>query len=140
MKMKRLAGAVLTLALSLSAHAQTYQVANSTGGQQVAGAPIAQAISTVNQIANNAQYTANVATNTANYAQYTAGVANNTANYAQAVASDAQAQANAARSRVEYTAWYNWAYTRAAAISSCMAVGGNPIYCQAVNDTTWPAP
>ncbi|WP_298706151.1 hypothetical protein [Variovorax gossypii] len=140
MKLFSRAAVAAGLALAgLSASAQ-FQVANSTGGQQVAGAPIAQAISSVNQIANNAQYTAYNAQNTANYGVEVAGAARNTANYAQAVASDAQAQANAARNRVEYTAWYNWSYTRAAAISACMATGANPVYCTIVNDSTWPAP
>ncbi len=133
MKMKPLVGAALALALGLSAHAQQLQIADSTGGRQIAGAPIAQAISAVNIVASDAKATAN-------WAGDVAGSARNTANYAQAVASDAQAQANAARSRVEYTAWYNWSYTRSAAISACMATGGNPVYCSVVTDSSFPAP
>lgn len=136
----RAVAVVLVAMGSLSVSAQSYQVANSTGGQQVAGSPIANAISVVNQIANNAQGTANNAQSTANWSSQVAQNANNVAYSAQGTANDAWNRANNAQARANYVGWYNWNYTRATAISNCMATGGNPVFCTVMADSQYPAP
>ncbi len=62
------AGGVIACAVVLPAAAQTFQVANSTAGSQVAAAPINQIVANLNAGINNAQWTANSANNQANYA------------------------------------------------------------------------
>lgn len=140
MKMKPLVGAALALALCLSAHAQgvSFAVADSTGGRQIAGVGIDQAaiyngISDARGRAQNAQGMAEWAGQTAQSASQVASAAQGTASYAVGRAADA-------RARADYTAWYNWNYTRATAISNCMATGGNPVYCSAMADSMYPAP
>jgi len=117
MKMNPLAGAALVLTLAFGAHAQTYQVANSTGGQQVAGAPIAQSIAYVNSVANNAQGTANNAQSTANWS-------GQVAQDARQIANNAQGTANWAANGVNVS--YNYIISTAA--SSCAASMGNLSY------------
>ncbi|EJL79290.1 alanine-zipper protein [Variovorax sp. 2RAF20] len=120
MKMNPWAGAALVLTLAFSAHAQTYQVANSTGGQQVAGAPIAQSIAYVTSLANNAQGTANNAQSTANWSGQVAQDARQAANNAQAVASNAQGVANRALNGVNV----DYEYIVITAANSCAATAG----------------
>lgn len=138
MKMNPLAGAALALALSLSSHAQQLQIADSTGGRQIAGVGIDQAaiyngISDARGRAQNAQGMAEWAGQTAQSASQVASAAQGTASYAVGRAADA-------RARADYTAWYNWQYTRNTAIAGCMATGGNPIYCTVAADSMYPAP
>ena len=108
-----------TLALSLtalSAHAQTFQVASSVAGQQVAGAPINQ---------GDIYYRINIAQGAANVAQGTAADA-------QWRASNAQNTANSLIARVDRT----WELS----IADCaLALGGVQwlAYCHAVNPRPW---
>lgn len=118
--------------ISVSASAQTFLVANSTGGSQVAASPISQVVANLQGNINNAQYTANVANNQANYAAAVGNNAQNSANYAQAVANNAQYTANVIAGRVDAT----WDL----AIRDCaLALGGLQAiaYCQAVNPWPW---
>jgi len=135
-KLKRAVRAIQFLAaglvISVSASAQTFLVANSTGGSQVAASPISQVVANLQGNINNAQYTANVANNQANYAAAVGNNAQNSANYAQAVANNAQYTANVVAGRVDAT----WDL----AIRDCaLALGGLQAiaYCQAVNPRPW---
>jgi hypothetical protein len=135
-KMTSAVRAIQVLAASLvvcvSASAQTFLVANSTGGSQVAAAPINQVVANLQSNINNAQYTANVANNQANYATAVGNNAQNSANYAQGLASNAQNTANAVAGRVDAT----WDL----AIRDCaLALGGLQAiaYCQIVNPRPW---
>lgn len=135
-KLKRAVRAIQFLAaglvISVSASAQTFLVANSTGGSQVAASPISQVVANLQGNINNAQYTANVANNQANYAAAVGNNAQNSANYAQAVANNAQYTANVIAGRVDAT----WDL----AIRDCaLALGGLQAiaYCQAVNPRPW---
>ncbi|VTU44935.1 hypothetical protein [Variovorax sp. RA8] len=142
----QLLAAGLAVACALPAFAQTFQVANSTAGSQVAAAPISQIVANLNAGINNAQWTATVANNQATYAtqvgnnaQATANWAGDVANYAANTAADAwnrannaQATANAVAGRVDAT----WNL----AIADCaLALGGVQwiAYCQAVNPRPW---
>jgi len=102
-----IAAGVLVLLAASAVHAQ-YQVANSTNGSQVSGAPIKQALTTLNgqvataqATANGAQASANSAWNYADAAYtsavnaYNTGVnAYNTAVFAYQTGANAQASAN----------------------------------------------
>lgn len=136
--MNLLAGTMLALARSFSAHAQQYQIADSTGGHQTGGIGIDQAaiyggINDARGRAMNTQSHAEWAGQTAQSASQVAAAAQGTASYAVGRAADA-------RARADYVASYNWNYTRAAAISACMAIGAPPAYCAVVNDSTFPPP
>lgn len=130
--MKPLVGAALAfaLALSLGAHAQQFQIADSTGSR-TAGVGIDQAA--IYGGINDARGRAMNAESQAVWAAQAAQSAQGTASYAVGRAADA-------RARADYVAWYNWNYTRATAISNCMATGGNPVYCSAMADAMYPAP
>ena len=133
MKMKKsLAGAALAVTLAFSAHAQTYLVASSTGGNQVAAAPLNQIVATLQSNINRAQSTATDASNQAYYATTVGNNAQNTANYAQGAANNAQHTANVVAGRVDAT----WEL----AIRDCaLALGGLQAiaYCQIVNPRPW---
>ena len=139
MKMTQLISMLALVTFAAGAQAQIlYEVANSTGGQQVAGVGIDQAaiyggINDARGRAQNAQGMAEWAGQTAQSASQVAATAQGTASYAVGRAADA-------RARADYTAQYNWSYTRAAAISACMATGASPAYCAVVNDSTFPPP
>jgi hypothetical protein len=138
MKMNQLAGAAMAFALSLGAHAQQLQIADSTGGRQTAGIGIDQ--SAIYNGINDARGRAMNAQGMAEWAGQAAQNASQVASAAQGTASYAVGRAADARARADYTAWYNWNYTRATAISNCMATGGNPIYCTVAADSMYPAP
>jgi hypothetical protein len=137
-----------TLALAataLSAPAQTFQVANSVGGQQIAASPINQA-DIYNRI-NIAQGTANSAQGTANDAQWRAASARETADRAQSSANWAgQVAQNAQSTANQGVRWADtaWGYARAVNISSCtMSNGGTPAAlatCTVIADNLFPHP
>lgn len=140
MNTKSLFFALASLSAAIGAHAQgvSFAVADSTGGRQIAGVGIDQAaiyngINDARGRAQNAQGMAEWAGQTAQSASQVAAAAQGTASYAVGRAADA-------RARADYVAWYNWNYTRAAAISACMATGASPAYCAVVNDSTFPPP
>lgn len=122
----------LVLACALPVAAQTYQVANSTAGSQVAAAPINQIVANLNNGINNAQWTATAANNQANYAVAVGSNAQNTANYAAGTAADAwnrannaQAWANLAESHAQHTYWK----TRDTWLNYCYITTGNAFAC-----------
>lgn len=134
-----LAVGVAVACLTLPAAAQSFQVANSTSGRQVAAAPINQIVANLNAGISNAQWTASVANNQANYAVAVGSNAQNTANYAAGTAGDAwnrannaQATANAIAGRIDRT-WDLAIADCALAMGGVMWVG----YCQAVNPRPW---
>lgn len=133
-----LAAGVL-LCAALPAAAQSFQVANSTAGSQVAAAPINQIVANLNNGINNAQWTASVANNQANYAVAVGNNAQNTANWAGSTASDAWNRANNAQAFANTVAW-RVDVTYNLAIADCaLAMGGVQWYafCQAVNPRPW---
>jgi hypothetical protein len=132
MNMKPLAGIALALASALSAHAQTYLVANSTGGNQVAAAPINQIVANLQSNINRAQNTATDAGNQAYYATTVGNNAQNSANYAQGLASNAQYTANVVAGRVDAT-WDLGIRDCALSLGGLQAIA----YCQAVNPRPW---
>lgn len=145
MKMNPWAGAALAATLAFSAQAQTYQVASSVGGQQIAASPINQAdiynrINAAQGTANSAQGTANDAQWRATNARAAADNAQSSANWAGQVAQNAQNTAN------QGVRWADtaWGYARAANISSCtMSNGGTPaalVNCTIIADSLFPHP
>lgn len=131
------AGVLLCAILPVAA--QTYQVANSTAGSQVAAAPINQIVANLNNGINNAQWTATVANNSANYAVAVGSNAQNTANYAAGTANDAWNRANNAQATANTVAW-RVDVTYNLAIADCaLALGGVQwtAFCQAVNPRPW---
>lgn len=141
-----MAAGVIACAAVLPADAQTFKVANSTAGSQVAAAPINQIVANLNAGINNAQWTANSANNQANYAVQVGSNAQGTANYAVAVGQDAHNYADiayntavSAQNGVNAVAWRvdnAWSL----AIADCaLAMGGVMwvAYCQAVNPRPW---
>jgi len=143
------AAAVIALTSAvLPASAQTFQVANSTAGQQVASAPINQIVANLNAGINNAQWTANVANNQANYAtqvgnnaQNTANNATNTANWAAGTANAANNTANAAyglANTAESHAQHTYVKTRDTWLNYCYITNGNILACNAVAAATFP--
>ncbi|MDN8616509.1 hypothetical protein [Variovorax ginsengisoli] len=121
--------AAIAAACAVPAFAQL-QVANSTGGSQVALAPINAIVSTLNSNIWSAQNTANVANNVANVANNAAWNAQSTANNANAVAQNAQATADKGVYYGDAAWWYAWE----AASASCAATMGGAMwrpYCEA---------
>lgn len=122
--------AAIAAACAVPAFAQL-QVANSTGGSQVALAPINAIVSTLNTniwsaqvTANNATNVANVANNAANNAQSTANNASATASWAGQVAVSAQDTANKGVAWGDAAWWYAWE----AASASCAATMGGAMW------------
>lgn len=130
---------------AMPAAAQSFMVANSTAGHQVAAAPINQIVANLNSSISTAQNTANNATNVANVAWAVGNNAQGTANWAGAVASDASNTANAAWNNAN-NAW-NYANTVAwrtdvtynLAMADCrLAMGGDPFNtCNMNNPRPW---
>jgi hypothetical protein len=135
-KLKRAVRAIQFLAaglvISVSASAQSFLVANSTGGSQVAASPISQVVANLQSNINNAQYTANVANNQANYAAAVGNNAQNSANYAQGLANSAQYTANVVAGRVDAT-WDLGIRDCALSLGGLQAMA----YCQMVNPRPW---
>jgi hypothetical protein len=138
------------LACTVPASAQTYQVANSTGGAQVAAAPINAIVNTLNSNISGAQNTANWGVSLAQGAQATADTANwygqtayNTANNAQAQANNAWNYADAvnnARMAAENNLYWRSDVNYNLGLADCaMAMGGIQWYgyCSAVNPRPW---
>lgn len=133
-----LAAAGVMACAAMPAAAQNFMVANSTGGYQVAAAPINQIVANLNSsittvagtanyavaVGNNAQWSANNAQSTANWAGDVASNANNTAN-------NAWNTANSIAGRVD-AAW-------ALGIADCkMALSGDPFnVCNTNNPRPW---
>lgn len=136
-----LAAAGVMACAAMPVAAQNFMVANSTGGYQVAAAPINQIVANLNNSVWNAQNTANNATNTANYAVAVGNNAQATANWAGDVASNATNTANNANNTAN-NAW-NTANAIAGrtdstwtlALSTCrLAMGGDPFNTCAINN------
>ena len=145
MKMYPWTGAALATALSFNTQAQTFQIASSVGGQQIAASPINQTdiynrINTAQGTANSAQGTANDAQWRATNARETADRAQSSANWAGQVAQNAQSTAN------QGVRWADtaWGYARAVNISNCtMSNGGTSAAqtaCTIIADSLFPHP
>ena len=130
------AGAMACAAMPVAA--QNFMVANSTGGYQVAAAPINQIVANLNNSIWTAQSTANNATNTANYAVAVGSNAQATANWAGDVASNANNTANNAWNTANAIAGRVDA-TWNLGIADCrLAMGGDPFnVCVMNNPRPW---
>ena len=136
-----LAAAGVMACAAMPVAAQNFMVANSTGGYQVAAAPINQIVANLNNSVWNAQNTANNATSTANFAVAVGNNAQATANWAGDVASNATNTANNANNTAN-NAW-NTANAIAGRVDATwnlgmadcrLALGGDPFNVCGINN------